>query len=214
MRLERYPRRLSLILKTHEREDQMQGWVCRTSALAVTMLFASCISAAAQDDTAREKLRAQSNEFRKEVIRVTDGVYVAVGYSASNVILIQGDTGSIIWIRPRTQWPQAPSGPRSVISSARRCMRSSTLTPTRTTLAGRAFLPKRIILTSLAISGSSRRCRTSAAPGAMAATSSAWRCRSRCTSTRAFKWNMGGSRLLLGKGTCLPRARSAATNCC
>jgi glyoxylase-like metal-dependent hydrolase (beta-lactamase superfamily II) len=74
----------------------MQRWACRTSALAVTMLFASCISAAAQDYAAREKLRAQSNEFRKEVIRVTDGVYVAVGYSASNVILIQGDTGSII----------------------------------------------------------------------------------------------------------------------
>ena len=60
------------------------------------MLFASCVSAAAQDYTAREKLRAHSNEFRKEVIRVADGVYVAVGYSASNVILIQGDTGSII----------------------------------------------------------------------------------------------------------------------
>jgi len=74
----------------------MHGWVCRTSALAVTMLFASCVSAAAQDYTAREKLRAHSNEFRKEVIRVADGVYVAVGYSASNVILIQGDTGSII----------------------------------------------------------------------------------------------------------------------
>jgi alkyl sulfatase BDS1-like metallo-beta-lactamase superfamily hydrolase len=41
-------------------------------------------------------LRAQSAEFRKEVIQVTDGVYVAVGYSASNVILIQGDAGSII----------------------------------------------------------------------------------------------------------------------
>ena len=74
----------------------MHGWVCRTSALAATMLFASCVSAAAQDYTAREKLRAHSNEFRKEVIRVADGVYVAVGYSASNVILIQGDTGSII----------------------------------------------------------------------------------------------------------------------
>ncbi len=74
----------------------MQALACRTSALAVTMLFASCISAAAQDYTAREKLRAQSNEFRRDVIRVSDGVYVAVGYSASNVILIQGDTGSII----------------------------------------------------------------------------------------------------------------------
>ena len=30
------------------------------------------------------------------MIRITDGVYVAVGYSASNVILIQGDSGSII----------------------------------------------------------------------------------------------------------------------
>jgi alkyl sulfatase BDS1-like metallo-beta-lactamase superfamily hydrolase len=77
-------------------EDQMQALACRTSALAVTMLVASCVSAAAQDYAGREKLRAQSNEFRKEVIRVTDGVYVAVGYSASNVILVQGEKGSII----------------------------------------------------------------------------------------------------------------------
>ena len=74
----------------------MRGSACRTSAAAVTMVFAWCISAAAQDYAGREKLRAQSNEFRKEVIRVTDGVYVAVGYSASNVIVIQGDSGSII----------------------------------------------------------------------------------------------------------------------
>src|SRR6516225_6404938 len=76
--------------------DQMQRLACRILALAITMLFASCISSAAQEYAGREKLRAQSNEFRKEVIRVTDGVYVSVGYSASNVILIQGDTGSII----------------------------------------------------------------------------------------------------------------------
>src|SRR5262245_37686259 len=74
----------------------MPRCACRTSALTVVMLFASCLSAAAQDNAAREKLRAQSNEFRKEVIRVTDGVYVAVGYSASNVILILGDSGSIV----------------------------------------------------------------------------------------------------------------------
>ena len=42
------------------------------------------------------EIPGHSNEFRKEVIRVTDGVYVAVGYSASNVILIQGNGGSII----------------------------------------------------------------------------------------------------------------------
>ncbi len=74
----------------------MRSSACRTSALAVTMLLAGCIFVAAQDYAGREKLRAQSNEFRKEVIRVTDGVYVAVGYSASNVIVIQGDGGSII----------------------------------------------------------------------------------------------------------------------
>src|SRR5215510_6778218 len=66
------------------------------AALAVVMLVALCGTAAGQAFAGREKLRAHSNEFRKEVIRVTDGVYVAVGYSASNVILIQGDSGSII----------------------------------------------------------------------------------------------------------------------
>jgi len=35
---------------------------------------------AAQEFAGREKLRAHSDEFRKEVIKVTDGVYVAVGF--------------------------------------------------------------------------------------------------------------------------------------
>jgi len=74
----------------------MQRWACRTFSLAVATLFASCLPAVSQEYDGREKLRAQSAEFRKEVIRVADGVYVAVGYSASNVILIQGDRGSII----------------------------------------------------------------------------------------------------------------------
>jgi alkyl sulfatase BDS1-like metallo-beta-lactamase superfamily hydrolase len=73
----------------------MPGFARRAPALVITTLLASC-TAAAQEYAGREKLRAQSNEFRKEVIRVTDGVYVAVGYSASNVILVQGDGGSII----------------------------------------------------------------------------------------------------------------------
>ena len=74
----------------------MQRLARRTLALAITTLMATCMCAAAQEYSGREQLRAQSNEFRKEVIRVTDGIYVAVGYSASNVILIQGDGGSII----------------------------------------------------------------------------------------------------------------------
>src|SRR5262249_32228700 len=78
----------------------IQRWICRTwayaAALAVVMLMASCWTAEGQAFAGREKLRTHSNEFRKAVIRVADGVYVAVGYSASNVILIQGDSGSII----------------------------------------------------------------------------------------------------------------------
>jgi alkyl sulfatase BDS1-like metallo-beta-lactamase superfamily hydrolase len=74
----------------------MQVLANRTSVLTVIMLSALSMSGVAQDYAAREKLRAQSNEFRKEIIKVTDGVYVAVGYSASNVTLVQGDNGSII----------------------------------------------------------------------------------------------------------------------
>ena len=44
----------------------------------------------------RERLRASSAEFRKDVIEVTDGVHVAVGYSASNVTLVRGEDGSIV----------------------------------------------------------------------------------------------------------------------
>jgi len=50
----------------------------------------------AQEFAGRDKLRAHSAEFRKEVIKVTDGVYVAVGFSLGNAILIQGDGGTII----------------------------------------------------------------------------------------------------------------------
>lgn len=95
----------------------MQRFARRTLALSVTTLLTTCISAAAQDYSGREKLRAQSNEFRQEVIRVTDGVYVAVGYSASNVILIQGDSGSIIvdtaadpGTHPAKRWTRSRSG--------------------------------------------------------------------------------------------------------
>lgn len=67
-----------------------------SSVLAVAMVAGAVVLAAAQGNAGREKLRAQSNEFRRDVIRVADGVYVAVGYSASNVILIQGESGSIV----------------------------------------------------------------------------------------------------------------------
>ena len=66
------------------------------AALAVAALMVPCGALTGQDFPGRKKLRAQSNELRKDIIRVTDGVYVAVGYSAANVTLIQCDSGSII----------------------------------------------------------------------------------------------------------------------
>jgi len=85
---------------TKDAENLMLQLVCRTwapaAALAGLMLIAPRGPVAAQEFAGREKLRAHSSEFRQEVIRVTDRVYVAVGYTASNVILIRGDGGCII----------------------------------------------------------------------------------------------------------------------
>jgi len=43
-----------------------------------------------------DKLKAHSDEFRKEVIQVKEGVHVAIGYALANVIRIEGDDGVII----------------------------------------------------------------------------------------------------------------------
>ena len=184
----------------------MLGWVSRTSACAVMVLFASCISAPAQDYPGREKLRAQSAEFRKEVILVTDGVYVAVGYSASNVILIQGDAGSII-VDTATD-PVAARAVRTAFGDLLRApVRAIIYTHSHPDHTGgaRVFAGKdHPEIISHQPFGAFR---TSAALGAMAATSSAWHCRIHCTSTRAFKWRLGGSRLPLGKGY-LPPTRT------
>jgi len=44
----------------------------------------------------KASLIEHSKEFRKEVINVTDGVYVGVGYGGSNSTMIEGDDGVII----------------------------------------------------------------------------------------------------------------------
>ena len=41
-------------------------------------------------------MRAHSAEFRREVIKVTNGVWVAVGFSNANSVLIEGEGGSIV----------------------------------------------------------------------------------------------------------------------
>jgi uncharacterized sulfatase len=44
----------------------------------------------------RQQLEKHSIEFRRELIRVTDGVYVAVGFDESNVSMIEGNDGIVI----------------------------------------------------------------------------------------------------------------------
>ncbi|ASK35928.1 MBL fold metallo-hydrolase [Alcanivorax sp. N3-2A] len=45
---------------------------------------------------APDALREHSQEFKKGVVRVTDGVYVAIGYGLANSIMLEGDDGIII----------------------------------------------------------------------------------------------------------------------
>lgn len=46
--------------------------------------------------TAEEKLRAHSDEFRREVISLPGNIYVAVGFGIANSILLEGATGSVL----------------------------------------------------------------------------------------------------------------------
>ena len=62
----------------------------------LVMVIAVWGTAAAQEFGGREKLRAHSDEFRREMVEVTDGVWVAVGFSNANSVLIQGEGGSIV----------------------------------------------------------------------------------------------------------------------
>src|SRR5262249_39682630 len=118
------------------------------SALAAAMLFVAAV-ASTQDYAAREKLRAESAEFRKDVVQVADGVYVAGGYAASNVILIQGNAGSII-VDTATDPTAARAirdafGARSGIACARQGAQSSTPTLIPTTPAVPVSLAARIV---------------------------------------------------------------------
>ncbi|APG89262.1 alkyl sulfatase (plasmid) [Sinorhizobium americanum CCGM7] len=62
----------------------------------VSTLGMTAPALAADDFSGHDKLKAHSEEFRKRVVEVTEGVYTAIGYSASNVTLIQAEGGSII----------------------------------------------------------------------------------------------------------------------
>ena len=67
--------------------------------VGTTLLFCMVFgqhTAYAQDTSAESLLREHSNEFRREIIEITDGVYMASGYGASNSAMIVGESGLII----------------------------------------------------------------------------------------------------------------------
>jgi len=66
------------------------------ASAGLLMLMATFGTATAQEFAGREKLRSHSAEFRREVIKVTNGVWVAVGFSDANSVLIEGEGGSIV----------------------------------------------------------------------------------------------------------------------
>ncbi len=67
--------------------------------LVILQLFLSCSETTIVESTepqTPEDLIAHSKEFQKELITVTDGVHVAVGYALANSILIEGEKTNII----------------------------------------------------------------------------------------------------------------------
>ncbi len=66
------------------------------TTILMTALTLLAGTAHGQDLTNEQKLLAHSDEFRREVIRVTEGVWVAVGFALANSILIEGDDGAIV----------------------------------------------------------------------------------------------------------------------
>ena len=62
-------------------------------------IFAACAEKKAPaplDIGANPDLAAHTDEFRQEVIEVTDGVYVAIGFGLANCIMLEGDDGVVI----------------------------------------------------------------------------------------------------------------------
>ena len=59
--------------------------------LFIIQLFLSCSDTTLESTEPQtpEDLIAHSDEFKKELITVTDGVHVAVGYALANSILIE-----------------------------------------------------------------------------------------------------------------------------
>ena len=67
--------------------------------LIFSLIFYSCEKSnefSVDPIVVNQKLKTHSNEFKKEVITVADGVHVAVGYALANSIMIEGEDSNII----------------------------------------------------------------------------------------------------------------------
>jgi uncharacterized sulfatase len=64
-----------------------------TPLLALTLLFAASVIA---QDSPTNQLTKQNEQFKEQIIQVTENVHVAVGYSVSNVSMIVGDDGVVL----------------------------------------------------------------------------------------------------------------------
>lgn len=65
----------------------------------ITIIFFGCSETTPIETTKSptpDDLTAHSKEFKKEVVKVTEGVHVAVGYALANSILIEGENSNII----------------------------------------------------------------------------------------------------------------------
>src|SRR5215813_3539555 len=64
------------------------------------LLFASVVMLALMPGwktcAAEPDLTAHSRQFKRELVKVTDGIHVAVGYGLANAILIEGKDGVVI----------------------------------------------------------------------------------------------------------------------
>ncbi|MGB7329109.1 MAG: alkyl/aryl-sulfatase [Rubripirellula sp.] len=69
----------------------------KTLIITLCLLVLGTISIQAQEaNDATQRLRNQNAQFTEQIVKVADNVYVAVGYSVSNVSMIVGDDGVVI----------------------------------------------------------------------------------------------------------------------
>ena len=83
-------------------KNQRQAFISLLTLHLIVFLGVSCKKEASSEDlfkrkvTQTEILKGQKEQFKKGVYKVTDGVYVAVGFGLANSILVLGPTGKII----------------------------------------------------------------------------------------------------------------------